>query len=621
MKSPLQQRWSWLAIVTALAAVLIALGVLQYRWSREVSEAASVRMQSALHSSLLGWRQDFYRELASAGEAFQTPDSRNAKDHFAAVAQRYAAWRRSAAHPQLIADAYLLQHTQGDSLRWLRINKATGQLESAEWPGAFEQLRPWLEHVAVQIKLRARAPRPPPGAGHEHPGAPGFGAWAVAQEVPALLCPVVHRDSSHASEVTVDWFILQLDPAVLREQIFPELAERYFSGGAGFGYRVAIVRTRGQDVLYSSDTGFPGQDLAHADAVVNVFGPPMGPGAGRASAFLPPMPMRQEGAHFLHPGGGSPFARFEPIRYNGASADWQLVVRNRSGSLEAVAAALRRRNLAISFGVLLVLAATVAMILIASRRAQRLARLQMEFVAAVSHELRTPLTVISSAAENIADGVVDNRQQVMRYGDVIKSQAKQLIHIVEQVLLFSATREGAHRYHMQTLAVPDVVHAALETTAELVSAAGFTVEQEIAPSLPPIEGDMVALTQCLQNLVTNAVKYGGQQRWIGVRAALYTEGGREEIRISVSDRGSGIAREELEHIFQPFYRSVSATAAQIHGTGLGLPLAQSIAEAMNGRITVSSEPGKGSTFVLHLPVAAVRVPQTVETAAAGGKIS
>src|ERR1700688_1358335 len=89
---------------------------------------------------------------------------------------------------------------------------------------------------------------------------------------------------------------------------------------------------------------------------------------------------------------------------------------------------------------------------------------------------------------------------------------------------------------------------------------------------------------------------------MGIQARFSEHGmGGKEIQISVSDRGIGIAPEELRHIFEPFYRSPSVTAAQIHGTGLGLPLAKSIVEAMNGQVTVKSAPGRGSTFTLHLP--------------------
>jgi len=128
------------------------------------------------------------------------------------------------------------------------------------------------------------------------------------------------------------------------------------------------------------------------------------------------------------------------------------------------------------------------------------------------------------------------------------------------------------------------------------------VEQQIEPNLPRIVGDLPALSQCVQNLITNALKYGSEQKWIGIQARLTEHGlSGKEVQISVSDRGIGIAPEELRHIFEPFYRSPSVTAAQIHGTGLGLPLAKSIMEAMKGQVTVKSTPGRGSTFTLHLP--------------------
>jgi signal transduction histidine kinase len=106
----------------------------------------------------------------------------------------------------------------------------------------------------------------------------------------------------------------------------------------------------------------------------------------------------------------------------------------------------------------------------------------------------------------------------------------------------------------------------------------------------------------VQNLITNALKYGSEQKWIGIQVRVAEHGMTgKEVQISVSDRGIGIAPEELRHIFEPFYRSPSVTAAQIHGTGLGLPLAKSIVEAMQGQLTVRSAPGRGSTFTLHLP--------------------
>ena len=232
----------------------------------------------------------------------------------------------------------------------------------------------------------------------------------------------------------------------------------------------------------------------------------------------------------------------------------------------------------------------------------RMARMQMDFAASVSHELRTPLAVLCSAVDNIADGVVSGKEQLAKYGAVIRNQSRQINGLVNQVILFVSTQDGKGRYMLQPLAVSDVVDAAVTGTAELIRKAGFTLEQHVCPDLPKILGDLLALSQCLQNLITNALKYGDQNRWIAIRAS--EEGGRDhpEIRISVQDRGRGIERSELHQIFEPFYRSPAAVAGQIHGTGLGLPIAKSLAEAMGGRISVTSEVGVGSTFTLHLPL-------------------
>jgi len=187
--------------------------------------------------------------------------------------------------------------------------------------------------------------------------------------------------------------------------------------------------------------------------------------------------------------------------------------------------------------------------------------------------------------------------------------------MVEQILLFAAIREGKQRYSVRSLDVQQILDAALSGTAGLIRTAGFHVEQQIDSNLPQVAGDLAALSQCVQNLITNALKYGSEQKWIGIEARFTEHGltGRE-VQIGVTDRGIGIAPEELRHIFEPFYRSPHVMAAQIHGTGLGLPLAKSIMEAMRGQVTVKSAPGRGSTFTLHLPTARQVEAKASETA-------
>lgn len=294
---------------------------------------------------------------------------------------------------------------------------------------------------------------------------------------------------------------------------------------------------------------------------------------------------------------------FPLFRETPVEDDWQLVVRHRRGGpLGSFVAGMRQRGLAVSFTALLLLVLSLSMLLVTTIRAQRLAKLQMDFVTAVSHELRTPLTIIESAADNIANGVVVTPQHVREYGTVIGHEVGQLSGLVERILRFAAARDGRQAYVLEPLNPADVVDTVLTVTGGLIRAAQFTVERDVAPDLPAVVGDRVAVSQCLENLVTNALKYGKDARWIRLSAGLapVAEGGPRAVRISVSDRGMGIAPDDQAHIFEPFYRSPSVQVAQIHGTGLGLAVAKQIAEAMGGSLTVQSVPGVGSTFTLQL---------------------
>ena len=236
----------------------------------------------------------------------------------------------------------------------------------------------------------------------------------------------------------------------------------------------------------------------------------------------------------------------------------------------------------------------------------QLAKMQMDFVASISHELRTPLAVIRSAAENIADGVVEGREQLARYGSVIRKQSRQITEMVNEILLFASTHDKTNSYTLRPLQVSEVIDNVLANTAELVRGSGFVVERVVEPNLPHVMGDATALSQCLQNLVGNAIKYSGQAPSVRIHAFLESANRHHhhpEVRISVSDHGIGIEESEIEHIFEPFYRSEVVRSSQIHGTGLGLPLAKDIAESMGGKVSVESKLGIGSVFTLHLPVA------------------
>lgn len=638
----------WVAI-PALAAVLAGLAVLQYRWSGQVSDATREQMLSNLHVTLMEFRQDFARELgAVAVEIRAIADSPTAKEP-AELNEQFHRLQQAAAHPNLISHIYLWKDPAHQ--KPLRFDPAAGKFELTSWPAEFDSMQQRLLEITAAHHPQAGGPDssnsgrenrrhrefgPPPnfGGNRRNRGAMrGRMAemampWAIDQSIPAIVYPLRQRASSTppgpATAADVTWLIIQMNPSVLKKEIFPELAQKFFGSASGMDYYVA-VRAEGNDdqrVLYSSGAGFGEEKSLPVDATLNLIGPPYGHGGPPQGMEFFSTPRRPAAgdhgpqADEQHMTALERVPRFDPFHYAGAQGVWQLTAKHKSGSVEAAVGGLRRRNLMASFGVLGVLAITMGLIVVASQRARRLARLQMDFVAGISHELRTPLAVISSAAENIAHGVVEDKQQLVRYGNTIVKQSRQLTQLVEQVLLFAATQQPQRSYGHGRVNVSEVIDAALEGTSSMVSAAGFTVERSVESGLPAVGADFTALVRSLQNLITNAVKYGGENRWLRISAAAMKGNGRvEEVILTVEDKGIGIAKDEIKHIFEPFYRSPVVSESGIHGTGLGLPLARTMVEAMGGRITAKSEPGKGSAFSIYLPVAQERKVEETQSAA------
>jgi signal transduction histidine kinase len=291
----------------------------------------------------------------------------------------------------------------------------------------------------------------------------------------------------------------------------------------------------------------------------------------------------------------------------GAEGHWRLVAKHRAGSLEAAVNSARTRNFVLSSGILLLLATAIGLIVVAARRADRLARQQLEFVAAVSHELRTPVSVIGAAAGNLADGVVEEPGRVKKYGVTIQTEARRLAETVERVLQLAGIASG-RASAAGSIPVAELIHDAVAASRHEIDHAGAVVEVDIAPELlhypadpsgvQRVAGDATALRSAIHNLISNAIKYGGESRWVRVSARPTKD---RATRITVEDRGLGIAAEDRKHIFEPFYRGREAVARQIQGSGLGLHLVRRIIEAHGGTVSVRSEPGHGSTFTIELP--------------------
>jgi signal transduction histidine kinase len=287
-----------------------------------------------------------------------------------------------------------------------------------------------------------------------------------------------------------------------------------------------------------------------------------------------------------------------------ARGRWLLAVRHRGGSLEAIVARSRWRNLAISGAIMLLILAAVAALVRASRRAHQLADSQMSFVAGVSHELRTPLTVIRTAAYNLKHRFSREPSQVERYSRLIQEESEKLTALVEQVLRYASAQAGRVIREREPVAVENVIEQGLESSHAALESARCLVEKHVEPGLPLVLADELALKHAIQNLLDNALKYGAEGgNWIGISASRVNGESGPAVEIRIADRGPGIPDEEQQQVFNAFYRGRRALQDQVHGTGLGLNLVKKIVEAHGGTIRLRSEPMKGAEFVIRIPAA------------------
>jgi signal transduction histidine kinase len=388
-----------------------------------------------------------------------------------------------------------------------------------------------------------------------------------------------------------DWLIFDLNLDYIRATMLPELLDRYLGQSGHLHYNAEVTVTGApSQVIYRSGPRIGGS----ADSSVMLLD--AGPNSFSGG---PPEPGPRGGPPSGPNGGMRGGPRRPPSPWPMASRTWVLSVRHEAGSLEALVGQTRARNLAISCGLLVLIVATVVMLVRFSRQAQRLAELQINFVAGISHELRTPLTVIRTAAFNLRGRLANRPEQVERYGALIQDETEKLNALVEQVLRFASSQAGVTIHAREPVRIEDVIEKSLAAAAR---EKGVVIEKQIAPDLPLVLGDELALRHALQNLVDNAWKYGSEGGgWIGVRALAVSQGGTPYVEIRVADHGPGIPREEQARIFDPFYRGGRALRDQVHGTGLGLHLVRKIVEAHGGRVSVKSTPGELTEFVVRIP--------------------
>lgn len=604
MKS-MRRSWTTILLGAGLLGLLAMLGGLQYRWLSKISESEGEKAHKRVQEQADQFAADFNREIQSAYFNFQTDAESWKSRDWTAFNERYDYWCDKTLYPDLITDFYFFE-AKGDAepLRYDREARAfapvemTADLEELRTRfSADENFKPVYEDIYTLVLPI-------------HNGDNKFSR--------IMIRTPLHSDSAELKlPEKYGYLAIKLDAETIKDKILPVLISKYFPDG---DFRVAVVKSDGKPVVQefsgeTIDASAPLFDLspdkflffANKDLLSSID-------AEKKKNVV--LNSRVETRNFdaitqngdekenvkieikrdVSPRRTTVFTATATTKGDG-SMPWTLQVQHSSGSLDASIANTLRRNLAVGFGILFLLAAAVIAIIFSAHRAKMLARRQIEFVSSVSHEFRTPLAVIYSAGENLADGVAKEDSQVLRYGDLIKGEGKKLSAMVEQILEFAGASSGRRKFSFAEASVDEIVNSAVDECRPLIDQNNMTVETAISPTLPAINADKIALSQAIQNLIANSIKYSNGDAWLMVSA----ENGGGKVKISVEDHGIGIAKKDLRSIFEPFYRSKEVVDAQIHGNGLGLSLVKQIAEAHQGRVIVSSEIGKGSKFTMELP--------------------
>jgi two-component system phosphate regulon sensor histidine kinase PhoR len=231
---------------------------------------------------------------------------------------------------------------------------------------------------------------------------------------------------------------------------------------------------------------------------------------------------------------------------------------------------------------------------------RKLENVRRDFVANVSHELKTPITAIKGYVETLQNGAINKPKDAMRFLNVVAAQTNRLNAIIDDLLALSKVEQSTEASQIQLTrsSVCPILEAARMSC--LTRAAEQDIEIDIESECYEglcalINGPL--LEQAVNNLVDNAIKYSRK----GGRVAMRADAEGHEIAIRVIDHGQGIEPEDLPRIFERFYRADKARSKRQPGTGLGLAIVKHIVQAHNGRVTVESTPGKGSTFTIWLP--------------------
>ena len=235
-------------------------------------------------------------------------------------------------------------------------------------------------------------------------------------------------------------------------------------------------------------------------------------------------------------------------------------------------------------------------------REKEISQMKNDFVSHVSHELKTPLASINAYAEMLVDGEADDPETIREFCGIIQSQAQRLNRLIEEILNISRIESGLIKVHKEQLSVAMLIKEAASMIESYAKEKDIHVNTQAPIIFDQVYADKDMIAQVIINLLSNAVKYTQEGGNVSIMSEV--DEADKLVRVTVTDTGVGIPPEDVDHVFDKFYR-VEANKKYAKGTGLGLNLVQQIIEKVHeGRVFVSSTVGEGSTFGFELPLAA-----------------
>ena len=632
-----------LLIIIVFAAGLVLAGSLLYGWINRASIADREQQRDFLNAAMRSFREELrapFQEIRATFRPMPRAGTDAALEEY--LAGFFSQWQRDDANGPLVSGLSIATLDSKGAAQYRTLDTGSGKFKIEPWPSSLETFRPRLEvtnrrgvrrlmmfrtggfafegnHPLIVVPLVE-------ADGHGRSFEQRFGTFTLGRMGPSHEAFTEREERRSRPEERGSrradappnflpfpgrvrgWCFLEINVSYVEQHVLPQLLERSFSGLGLASYRVGVLSGNPPAVIFGSEPGLTSSSFTPPDgrAVLLASFGEMG-ALFRARTFRRSQRGGPRGSVELsiagpppEPPEAAPPAGFGQRQVPYESA-WVLVVKNKAGSIDALVARTRRRNLALGFGVLFLLALSMGSLVITTHRARQLARREMEFVAGVSHEFRTPLASIQSAGFNLSSGVVNKADRVREYGSLVQNEARRLTDLIEQVMSYAGIQSGGKRYETAPVEVPAVVDRALADYDSLLRDGGWQVEKNLDANLPLVMAEASSVESAVKNLLANAIKYGGKERWLGVSATRVVNGAREEVQVTVEDHGPGIEAADVAHIFEPFYRGKGVLASTVPGAGLGLSIVKSHIEAQGGRVSVESSKGKGTRFTLYLP--------------------